>query len=82
MLQGGVQPRRTTAQEAAVAATASPPATGQPVPDGGQSIAPPENVVQGALAGTSWTHDDVLVAMSVVSTVAIVTWMVMEVSKS
>lgn len=60
----GREPARSTATDG-----------GQPQPD-----PEPRNIVAGAIAGTDWTHDDVTVALSFVSTVAIVLWLLLEVT--
>jgi hypothetical protein len=86
MLEGGLtdgQRRRSGVRDHTVAtatAAAGTPARQRTVAtDGGQS-AQPQNVVQGALAGTSYTHDDAVVLMTFISTLAILTWLVLEVS--
>ena len=83
MLEGGLQHGRPDGRGEQLAATTMAGAggdRGEPRPDGGQTHSPePRNVVAGALAGTDWTHDDAVVALSFVSTVALLAWLLTEV---
>lgn len=81
-MQGGLVDGGRDSGTASVTATGAESRGSAPstATDGGQPRPEPRNIVAGAIAGTDWTHDDVTVALSFVSTVAIVLWLLLEVT--